>query len=143
MTGETIGWGTEFSLHNGTALTELEGVFNISIPESSVDDVEITHYKSAGKYREFIAGLKDRGEFQVEMNYVPGSPTDLLCQAAVAAADRRAFQSVLPDDVGDPAWAIDGTAYAKGYTRAVPVDDRLTSVLTMRVSGDVTEGVAA
>lgn len=142
MAGETIGWGTEFSLHNGTALTELEGVFNIGIPEATTDDVEITHYKSAGRYREFIAGLKDRGEFQVEMNYVPGSPTDLLCQAALAAGDRRPFQSVLPDDEGEPAWAIDGTAYAKGYTRAVPVDDRLTAVLTMRVSGDVAEAAA-
>lgn len=143
MAGETIGHGTEFHLHNGTALTELVGVFNVTIPEASVDDVEITHYKSPGRYREFMAGLKDRGEFAVEMNFVPGSATDLLCQAALAANDIRTFKIALPDDAGEPAWDIDGTAYVKGYTREVPVDDRLTATITLRVSGDLAEAVPA
>ncbi len=140
MAGESIGWGTGFALHNGTSLFEFEGVFNVGIPESSVDDVEITHYKSPGKYRQFMAGLKDRGEFVVEMNYVAGSPTDLLCQAALAASNTRAFETQLPDDEGDAVWNIDGDAYVKGYSRAIPVDDRMTAQLTLRVSGDVTEG---
>lgn len=143
MAGESIGWGTEAHLHNGTALTELLGVFNVSIPEANVDDVETTHYKSPNRYREFMAGLKDRGEFQIEMNYVAGSPTDLLCQGALAAANNRPFQIVLPDDEGAAAWSIDGSGYAKGYSRAIPVDDRMTATLTIRVSGDVTEDEAA
>lgn len=143
MAGEGIGWGTEFHLHNGTSLIELVGVFNVGIPEATADDVEITHYKSPDKYREYIQGLKDRGEFVVEMNYVAGSATDILCQAALAAGDTRPFQTVLPDDAGDPAWEIDGTAYVKGYTRNIPVDDRMTAQLTLRVSGSVTEGAAS
>jgi predicted secreted protein len=142
MAGEGIGAGTEFHLHNGTALTELVGVFNVTIPESTTDDVETTHYKSAGRFREFIAGLKDRGEFTVEMNFVAGNATDILCRAADAASDTRAFKIVLPDDAGDAAWEIEGTAYAKGYSRNIPIDDRMTAVLTLRVSGDLTEAAA-
>lgn len=143
MAGESIGWGTEFHLHNGTSLIELDGVFNVTIPESTADDVEVTHYKSPGKTRQYIAGLKDLGEFTVEMNFVAGSPTDLLCQTALAAGDNRAFKTVLPDDAGEPAWEIDGSAYVKGYTRNIPVDDRMTAQLTLRAAGATTEGAAA
>lgn len=143
MAGETIGWGTEFHLHNGTALTELVGVFNVGIPEGSTEEVEVTHYKSANKFREFIAGLRERGEFTVEMNYVPGSATDTLCQSAFGAADRRAFKIVLPDDEGQPAWEIDGEAFAKSYPRNIPLEDRITAQLNFRVSGDIAEAAAA
>jgi hypothetical protein len=33
-------------------------------------------------------------------------------------------------------------AYAKGYARNIPIDDRMTAVLTLRVSGDLTEAAA-
>lgn len=142
MAGESIGWGTEFHLHNGTQLIELEGVFNVTIPEATADDVEITHYKSPNKVREFMSGLKDLGEFTVEMNFVAGSPTDLLCQAAFGDGDTRPFKTVLPDDEGEPAWEIEGTAYAKGYTRNIPVDDRMTAQITFRAASAASEGAA-
>lgn len=139
MAGETTGWGTEFHLHNGVALTELVGVFDITPPNEQTDDVEVTHYKSPGRRREYIRGLIESGEFQVQMNYVAGSATDVLARAAHSAGDTRAFKIVVPDDAGDPAWEITGNCYAKGYERALPIEDRLTATLTCKVTGALTE----
>jgi len=142
MAGESIGWGAEFQLHNGTSLVALAGVFEMSVPNEQADDVEITHFKSAGKKREYIQGLIETGEGTISMNYVPGSATDILCRAAKDAGDTRAFKIVLPDDAGDPTWEIDGFCYVKGYERDIPVDDRMTATLTVKYTGDTTEAAA-
>lgn len=142
MAGESIGWGAEFQLHNGTALTALVGVFEMSVPNEQADDVEITHFKSTGKKREYIQGLIETGEGTISMNYVPGSATDILCRAAKDAGDTRAFKIVLPDDAGDPLWEIDGFCYVKGYERDIPVDDRMTATLTVKYTGAITESAA-
>ena len=146
MAGETTGWGTDFKLHNGAdpgALVALEGVFEISAPSEEADDVEITHFKSPARRREYIRGLIETGEIEVQMNYVPGSATDTLCRAALAAGDNRAFELVLPDEAGDPAWEITGTAYAKSYERAIPLEDKLSATLTLKVTGATSEGAAS
>jgi len=142
MVGETIGWGAEFQLHNGTSLIELVGVFELTVPNEQADDVEITNFKSAGKKREYIQGLIETGEGTMSMNYVPGSATDTLCQAAKSAGDTRAYKIVIPDAAGDPAWEIDGFCYVKGYERGIPVDDRITATLTVKFTGDTTEAAA-
>lgn len=139
MAGETTGWGTDFKLHNGTALTSLVGVFEISMPSESADDVETTHFKSPGRRREYIRGLIETGEVEVQMNYVPGSATDILCRDALDDGDNRAFSVTLPDAAGDPEWVVTGTCYAKTYERAIPLDDRLTATLTLKVTGATSE----
>jgi predicted secreted protein len=143
MAGETIGWGAAFWLHNGSALAELAGVFNLTPPNPQADDVEITTYKSSGKRREYIQGMIETGEGTIEMNYVPASVTDALCRAAHAAGDTRAFKIVIPDDAGSPAWEITGNCYVKGYERAIPVDDRITANLTVKFTGAINEAAPA
>lgn len=138
-TAESIGWGTTVKLHNGSALTELLLVTDVSIPEVTTEEVETTHMKSTGKFRQFIAGLKDAGEFQVTMSLVPGSATDILCRAADAAGDQRAWQITLTDEDSVDTWTIDGTGFAKGYSRTNPLDGKKEAVLTIRVSGALTE----
>lgn len=142
MSGESIGWGAEAHLHDGGvpgALVELVGVFNLTLPNPQTDDVEVTHYKSANRQREFISGLTDNGEIQLEMNYVPGSATDLLLSAAKAAGSPRAVKILVPSTANPTGWAFNFNAYVKGYERAIPLDERLTAVATLKVAGAVTE----
>lgn len=148
MAGESTGWGSEFHLHNGVAgvggaLTLLVGVFEVTPPSDEADDVKVTHFKSAGRSHEYIRGMIETGEIEVKMNYVPGSATDVLCRGAQATGDTRTWKIIVPKADGTPAWSISGSAYAKKYEREIPLDDRLTATLTLKVSGAVTEAVPA
>ena len=143
MTNAAIGWGAEFWLANASdVLTKLDEVFAVNPPNEQVDDVEATHYGSAGRTREFIAGMIDAGESTVEMNYVPGSATDVLIRAAKTDGLTRDYKIVAPVYDGTT-WEITGTCYVKGYERSIPVDDRMTATLTVRFTGASTEVAGA
>lgn len=141
MSDATIGWSSTIKLHNGTILTELAEVFNITLPEDQADEVDVTHYKSPNRRKEFIAGLIDGGEMTVEMNYIAGSATDLLLSAAKAAGDVRVWEVTIPN--ASNGWKFAGSGFVKTYTPAIPVDDKLTATATIRVSGAVTESAAS
>lgn len=143
----SIGWGGE--VHLSTDLTtgnldELIEVVSFGLPDAAVDEVEVTHLKSPDRYKEFIAGLADRGSVEVTLNYVPGSATDLLISAARAAGTTRAVRFVLPDQAGDPAWQIDTFAFVQGYARGpVAAGDKMEATLRLRITGSQTEAVPA
>lgn len=137
-----IGWGTGFKLANAAGvLTELDEVTNIALPEETADDVEVTHYKSPGRRKEYIGGLIEPGEGSIELNYVPGSATDVLLKAA--HGQRRAFEAELPDENGDPAWKISGYLIVKSRSRSIPVGDRLQMTVSVRYTGASDEAEAA
>lgn len=141
MTAARIGYGTEFWLEDDTSptpvLTKLGEILSVSTPNSQVEEVEATHMESPNRRREYVAGLIDDGEGTFEMNYVPGSATDLLIQEALADGVTRGYRIVLPD--GDTGWEIVGDCIVKGYERNIPIDDRMTATLTVRFSGSPTE----
>jgi hypothetical protein len=142
MAGESIGWGAQVSMLNDAnpaVLTEILNVFNMTLPNPQVEDVETTHYKSPNREREYIAGLIENGEIQIEMNYVAGSATDLMISAAKAAGTTRNMEVVVPTTVGENDWKFTFPIYVKGYERAIPLEDRLTAVMTVKVAGAVTE----
>lgn len=141
MSGESIGWGGEFHLHNGTALFELVGVSSITPPEDMADEREVSNLKSAGRRKEFIPGMIDGGEITVEMYHVPNSATDQLLLAAKAAADVRAWKIVFPAADGTALRQYTGTGFAKSYKpNPITLNEPMTSTLVIRVSGAVTEG---
>lgn len=143
MTDARIGYLAEMHLSTDDSalnLTELAEIISVTPPNSQTEDVNATHMKSPNRRMEYIAGLIDDGEGTFEMNYVPGSATDLLIQAAVTAGDARAYKIVVPD--GANGWEISGTCIVKGYERNIPVDDRMTATMTVRFSGAPTEAAA-
>jgi hypothetical protein len=68
----------------------------------------------------------------------PGSATDALCRAALAAGDARAFRVELLQPDGSY-YEIDVGVIAKGYKRSVPIDGVLKATLTLRFTGASTE----
>lgn len=138
--GESTGWGGEFHLHNGSALQELVNVTSVGLPEDQVDEVETTTLKATGRRKTFIPGLIDGGSFDVEMNYIPNSADDQLCLAAKIAGDTRPFKTVVPDDDGSELRQFTGTGWVKGYKiNPLKPGEAMTAVLTIRVTGAVTE----
>lgn len=137
-TSARIGYGAEFWLDNASnVLTQLSEILSVTPPQSVGADVEATHMASPSRRREYIAGLIDDGEGTFEMNYVAGSATDLLIQAALTDGATRSYKIVIPD--GSTGWEVTGDCIVKGYERNIPIDDRMTATLTVRFSGAATE----
>ena len=137
MTSARIGWSSEVWLDNASnVLTQLEEVIAISVPNAQVEDVEATHMLSAGRRREYVAGLIEDGEGTFEFNLIPGGATDLLIQAAVDDGVVRDYEVIIPDGAFGQKFA--GDCIVKGYERSVPIDDRMTATMTVRFTGAVT-----
>lgn len=134
-----IGWGAEVHLADELgALTELVEVVSFALPDEEVDEVEVTNLKSPDRRREYISGLSDGGTVDVELNYVPGSATDVLIRAAKAAGTSRAVKFVVPD--GAATWQITTSAYVSGYSRGpVAAGDKMSATLRLRITGAQTE----
>lgn len=136
------GFGATFSLHNGTVLTVVADILAITPPNTTVETIDITTHGSAGGFREFMAGLADGGEFSIRINYVPGSAGDTLIAAAVTARTSKAFKINLPAGTGTRDFT--GTCIPTGYEKDdVVIDDKMTAVLTAKITGSVTEAVGA
>jgi predicted secreted protein len=139
-----IGLGTEFYLEDDTTptpvLTKLGEILSVTTPQSTVEEVEATHMDSPNRRREYISGLIDDGEGTFEMNYVPGSATDVLIRAALDDGVTRGYKIIIPD--GATGWEITGECIVRGYERSVPIDDRMTATLTVRFTGAPTEATS-
>lgn len=138
-TEAAIGYGSIYEIADETGLiwTELGEVFSITPPEATADRIDVTHMQSPQRRREYIAGLIDTGEAEVQMNWVPGKPTDILLRGLLNSGEIRKHRITLPtrDRV-----TFNGAVI--GFTRAVPVDDRMTATANVAPSGGETWDVA-
>lgn len=113
--------------------TKVARLLNISPPELTRDDMEVTDHDSPDGFKEFIPGLKDGGEVSVEGHLIPTDDT------------QKGLLSAVDIDVPEP-WTIkfptvprlyitfDG--YVKGYKVGdAPVDGAMTFSATIKVTG--------
>lgn len=141
MTAVGIGYGAQFWLANASAvLTQLGEIITLTPPDPVTADIEATHMQSPNRRKEYISGLIEDGSGTFEMNYVPGSATDALIRAAQSDGKARSYKIVLPIADGT-LWAINGSCIVKQYSRTLPIDNRMTAVLTVRFTGASTEAV--
>lgn len=136
------GFGAKFFLHNGTALIEVADIMSVTPPSPTVETIDTTTHSSAGGVREFIAGLIDTGEGSVRINWVPGSASDTLLSAAVLSRAVKAFRINVPAGTGTRDFT--GNCIVTGYEfDDVVIDDKMTAMLSFKVSGLITEAVGA
>jgi predicted secreted protein len=129
-----IGHGAEFRVATPeapTVYTTLGEVTNIQPPPMVRDVIDATHMASPNKWREFIAGLKDGGEVQISLNFIPDSATDVRLRAMQTEDDPSSIKIVFP---GGEEWGF--TAFCTGYTPTVPHDDKMTADATFKVTGE-------
>ena len=130
-----IGYNTTVELETlagATTFDELGEVTNITPPGDSVDQVDVTHYKSPNRRREYISGLIDGGEGTIEINWTPGNLTDQKVNAWKAIGDTRQMRFTWPNGEIEefPVTYV-------SFERTAPVDDKLTGTLTVKLAGDV------
>lgn len=137
-TSAKLGYGSLFKVHDdnspGQYVTVSE-VTSIEGPSITKDPVEVTHMESPDGYREFITGLKDGGEVSLEMNFVPGSAGMTLLLAEFERSQASQCKIVLSTTPAY-AWTFDAIMTSMGH--ATPLDDKMTTTVTFKITGKST-----
>ena len=139
MTNARIGHGATMQLAatSGGALTTLEELDSLPIPNYQTQDIDATHLNSAGRVMEYISGLIDPGEGTFDFNLVPGDTTHDLLVAAQADGEVREYQITIPD--GADGYRFSGDLIVKGIEYDIPKDNKMMASVTVRFTGAVTQ----
>lgn len=116
-----------------TATVLLGGLTSLPPPPFSRDSVEVTNMSSPDATREFIPSLKEPGEVGFDINWVPGNATDLVFVEMLDEVDARLFEITYGQV--DPARVCSFRGFVTGYELGVPVDDKMTATVTLKISG--------
>lgn len=140
MTQASIGYGSFFhiSQDSGSSWIEIAEVYDITPPSSTVDQIDATHMQSPNRNREFIAGLSDPGSASFEMNFVPGSASDLKIQEIRGTGEQVLCRITFPNAV---TWQF--TGQIESYEPAIPTEDKMTASVSFKVSGSTVATPAA
>ncbi len=138
MTDARIGYGTTYEIFSGGEFVEVAEVSNVTPGEATTDRIDATHMKSPGRRREYISGLIDSGEASFEINWLPGSDTDVLLRGLQTSGETTDHRITFPNGV-----TVTYEAQVTGFGKAVPIDDKMSATLTISVSGDETWGAAS
>jgi predicted secreted protein len=143
MANTTIGWNAELWIDNDAGTpTQVAEVISISLPNPQVAEVEATHFQSPGRAREYITGLIENGEITFGINYNAGSATDTLINSALNDDQPREVMVSVPTVSGvNQEFTFPGIV--KGYEKTIPIDDRQTATITIRVAGAVVQAAAS
>lgn len=113
--------------------TEIAEVKSIGGPNEDSEELDATHLRSIGGYREFLQSFKDGGELPLVMNFIPGDAS----QNSITGL-RKLFQTGATR--GYKITYPDGTTCAfDAYVKAMGVPVSVGAVLelnaTLRISG--------
>lgn len=131
-----IGLGTTVEVETDAgsgSYTALGLVTNLTPPNQSVDDIDVTTMDSANRTREFIQGLIDPGDMSVDLLYDPGGDTDDFILTWREQAENRSVRITYPGGAKDTF-----SAYPKSYAPSIPVGDKMSATLTLKVAGAIT-----
>lgn len=128
------GYGTGFFLTVGGTKIEIDEVTKVPFAEEAADDFEVTHFKSPDRRKEYRGGLIEPGEDTLEINYIPGSPTDESIRDAHTSGEVCAYETYLPAPEGKW-WKVSGFLIVKSRSRAIPNNDRMTMTVNVRFTG--------
>lgn len=138
-----IGWSTEYGIWDGTEFVPLNGVFRLNPPTVSSSRQDITTLCDVGK-RRYARARPDVSDPSLEMNYNPGSTDDLLILSLLSSGEARRHRILLPLVTGAISRRFASfDAVVSGYEPAIPLDDRLTAVVSLiPASSEVIWGTA-
>src|SRR5690606_36383151 len=138
MTDASIGYGSEFRLGDGATpevFTALAEVINITPPSDTVDIIDATHMQSPNGTRDYFEGLIDPAECSIGLSFVPGGAADDAIQTWKSTGGVKNCQIKFANGVP---WTFSGLL--TGYEPTVPVDDKMTATLTIKVTGSYVVG---
>jgi len=136
MTDARIGYGTKYAIRrSGGSFVPIAEVINVTPGEATADRIDATHMLSPGRRREYISGLIDNGEASFEINWIPGNDTDEMLRDLMSTGEVADHMITFPNGVN-----VEFEAAVTGFSKAIPIDDRMTATITVAVSGEETWG---
>lgn len=129
------------TLSSPPSYTEIAEVKSIGGPNESAEEIDVTHLRSSGGYREFLQSFKDGGELPLTLNFLPINPTQdgqTGLRADFASGTTYPWKITYPDG---SYLTFDGWVKAIGQA-GTEVGSPLELNVTIRVTGPVslTEG---
>jgi predicted secreted protein len=120
-------FGVAITLDSATIgeVTNLNGI------ELTADTIEMTSHDSTSRYREYIQGLRDGGEFSIEGNHVPADAGQAKI-LEVFGEDDPVTATIIFADASDWSASVIVTAYKPADS---PIDDKLAFSTTFKVTG--------
>lgn len=138
-----IGWGTFLQIGTSVgavtppasdAFIDISELISLEPPDEQADDVEVTHFGSPGRTKEYIRGLLDGGDATFGINYNPVIYTNhATLKALKKSGEKRNIRMVLPGSIE----TIDFIGYVKGFKPNDTPGGALTADITLRVAGEV------
>ena len=128
-----IGLTTTFGIESATPGTydTVAAVTAITPPGYSREAVDVTHLTSADGYKEFIAGLKEAGEWKLSLLWTP-SATDAM--VAAFEAETGNYRLTAPNGV-----KLDAAGFFTAYEFGeITAGGELTASATIKVTGKAT-----
>lgn len=142
MSNAMLGYGSVFEVvdeNSPDLFVAFAEVTNITPPSAEIDQIDVTHMQSTGRYREFIDGLINPGECSFDINFIPGNATDQrifsLLALPVGTIHARACRISFPNG---RTWSFLGTLIR--YKPEVPTDGKMKATVTFKVTGPITAG---
>lgn len=131
------GFGTHFrratTITPGTTYETIANVTSISGPDRKRETIDVTAHDSPGGWMEFLGGLKDGGEVQLDINYDPDEPTHDLDDDFEDTDPRNYRIVLLPGTIDEWTWTIKGILTELGDE--FPYDDKMARKMTIKVTG--------
>lgn len=114
-----------------TAIPEIK---TFSGPGGSASVIDVTDLSSTGKEKRM--GLKDEGQLQFTINYIPDNAQHIALRQDRNDRVLRNFQMVFTD-TGATQW--DFSAYVTSFSVAGGVDGVIEATVTLEISGSIVE----
>ena len=111
--------------------TVIGEVTNFSGFDGQAAEIDVTHLQSVAK--EFLMGLQDFGNFNIDVNYLPEDAGQILLRGAKTSRDIQSFRATFSDG---------SKAEFQGYVLSNPVsggiDSKVDASFAIRITGNVT-----
>lgn len=135
-----FGCVVNFGTATGTATTAtLANVTNISGLDSEVEVLDVTSHDSASAYREKVASFIDAGQLSLDLNFDPNSATHRATTGGILyLRDQRTIVQWEIKFPGSPSHKVGFQAFVKSAPFDAPFDDKLSSTVTLEVTGSAT-----
>jgi predicted secreted protein len=126
------GVGTKFRRWNKVNWVDIAEINSITGPNKSRTTIDTTSLDSTGGYREFIGGFRDGGTVTLPMNFTRA--TYDLMNDDFESDTLQNYEIYLPDTEGT---SFEFEALVTELGLAIPVDDKITADVTLKVSGQI------
>ena len=156
MAAPAVGTIIQYFNKTDSAWESLGGVSDISGPDFSKDEIEVTALDTSGGFKSYIGGLKDAGNMTLEMNFTQSSFATLFDIFLKEGDDGEFWFAVILNDPPRNADEVNDRTASRQQTRSAfwfqasinqtPIrasaGDRVTATVTLRISGEPKFGLA-